>query len=139
MQQPHSHPHQEPMVRTRDLNDALMDAISEGDLQAVTQLLAQGADPNHAISADTYTGCSDYSAQPYSPLRLVVFRISDSFLDDAAVLKYRPIAAVLIQHGADATSAAALARSRYGEHVHGAPDSFSQVLQVVYDAIHTVP
>jgi hypothetical protein len=52
--------------------------------------------------------------QPFSPLRLVVFRISDCCLTPAQSASFRAIATLLISHNADAADAMDYFSSRYG-------------------------
>jgi hypothetical protein len=52
--------------------------------------------------------------QPISPLRLVVFRISDCCLTPAQPASFRAIATLLVSHNADADDAMVYFTSRYG-------------------------
>lgn len=53
--------------------------------------------------------------QPFTPLRLVVFRISDCCLTPAQTAAFRAIAELLVNHGADAVGAREYFIGRYGE------------------------
>lgn len=61
--------------------------------------------------------------QPFTPLRLVVFRISDCCLTLAQLDAFRVIAQLLVCHGADAVGAREYMISRYGEPASGAGET----------------
>ena len=118
-------------------HEALMDAVSSFDLEGVERCLAAGADPNFELSGGA-DGPAD-SAQPTTPLRMVVFRISDCDLDDGALRTFAKIAALLLRHGADPAPALKMAESRYGPYPAGAGDSaFREVWRILLDA-HASP
>lgn len=117
------------------LNEALRTAICKSNVQEAKALLAQGADPNYTLPREAYAGMSNYEAQPYSPLRLVVFVISDSFMTDQDRQAQKEIARLLIQNGADTRSALKLAEKRYGPIRPSVnPTSFERVLLEIQDA-----
>ena len=89
----------------------LTEAVSSLDLPRVDALLAAGADPN-AVRAPG----GEESFQPDSPLKMVMFRLSDCLLDDRARHTLAKIAAALLGHGADPAPAMALACARYGDY-----------------------
>jgi len=95
----------------KELNKLLRDAIGDYDVGRVTQLLKQGADPNYI---DTYY--KELHGQPYSPLRLVIFVISNVLYEDEALEELAKIATVLLDFGADAQSALQLSEERYGRY-----------------------
>jgi len=80
----------------------------------VRACLQQGADPNYTISIAG--AAPDAGEQPTTPLRLVMFRISDSDLTDDDLHRYAAIAQLLVQHGADPGPAMQIAESRYGPY-----------------------
>ena len=100
----------------KELNELLRDAIVNRKIDEVTRLLKFGADPNYRLPEESYKDMSDFEAQPYSPLRLVVFIISDSLIGDEELAKDAKIAALLLEYGADAKSALQLAEHRYGKY-----------------------
>lgn len=112
------------------IEEQLIAAVGDLELNKVIDLLAQGADVNHRIPPERYTyvdcdnntvHCDDYERQPYSALRLVVFRCSDSTLEYSAPHLENPeselkeIAKVLLAHGADVHDAYQLIVDRYGD------------------------
>lgn len=113
------------------LDEALMKAVEHFDVDKVHACLRAGANPNYARN---YQGV-DITHQPTTPLRMVVFRISDSLLDDEDLLEFGKIAKLLIQYGAEAEPAYQLARLRYGEfNPNAAPNPFIDVLRIIEQA-----
>lgn len=115
------------------LEEQLISAVSNLELKKVIDLLARGADVNYRTPPEKYVyvdsdhntvHCDNYESQPYSALRMVVFRISDSALEYTAPHLENPeaefgkIAKVLLAHGADADDAYRLIVIRHG---HGYP------------------
>ena len=118
-----------------EFNELLRDAIIDRNINEVTRLLKLGADPNYQLPEETYKETGEYKAQPYSPLRLVIFIISDSLIGDEELAKDARIAALLLEYGADAKSALQLAEDRYGKYdpkMEITP--FSKVIRIVKDA-----
>ncbi|WEK62128.1 MAG: hypothetical protein P0Y60_05075 [Candidatus Microbacterium colombiense] len=109
----------------------LLDAVARHDVAEVTRLLTSGADPNHRIDP----GETLPEWQPNTPLRMVVFRISDSLLDDEDLADFEAIAELLLLSGADPNPARALAELRYGPFDPSADtDPFRRVVSVVVTA-----
>lgn len=96
------------------LNDQLIEAVTYHNVAEVTRLLEAGADPNY----ETFTGMKESGRQhqPYTPLRLVMFCISDSLLEDADIAQHAEVAKLLLRYGADPEPAMALAEQRYGKY-----------------------
>ena len=108
-------------------NDALCDA----DIEKVKEYISAGIDPNvkrqlweHDQLLSRYLPIwkndgSIYEevskAQPITPLKLVVFRISDCFLDVDDLQRFKAVAEILVEAGADKIEAIAYAKRRYGE------------------------
>ncbi len=67
-------------LTVRELNDLLQNEICERNYIEVKRLLEGGADPNFQLSEEEYIDCDDYKHQPYSPLRLLVFIITDCMI-----------------------------------------------------------
>jgi hypothetical protein len=98
------------------IDQRLYDAVSVFDLKQVKKLLALGANPNYKIPRAEYADCmASYADQPYTALRLVVFRISDSMLETEDLAIFVDIAKLLLQNGANARSAMQLMEIRYGK------------------------
>jgi hypothetical protein len=112
------------------LNEALMKAVEEHDVVGVKNCLAGGADPNYAR-----TWGEDDTHQPTTPLRMVVFRISDNLLEDADLKLFAEIANLLLHYGADPKPAIQLAELRYGKYDPTAhQDPFTDVLRIIEQA-----
>ncbi|MBN1183812.1 MAG: hypothetical protein JXB49_16080 [Bacteroidales bacterium] len=118
------------LMQQYDLNEALMQAVSSYDINAVKYCLKQGADPNYTLFKDEDE--PDGLIQPTTPLRLVMFRISDCLLEDADILKFAEIAKVLIQAGANTKPAIQIAEERYGKFDPDYEDSaFMRVWRII--------
>ena len=90
----------------------LVDAVSRLDLAGVNALLAErGRDPNAARSLR----CEE-AYQPDTPLKMVVFRLSDDRMTDDGRAALGAIARALLARGADPAPAMALAEDRYGPY-----------------------
>ncbi len=94
------------------LNKVLMDAVASCDPKRVSQCLKDGADPNYHEAADDQRENPDW--QPSTPLRMVVFRLSDCLLKSDDLDSLRVIAKMLLKSGADPKPAMQLAELRYG-------------------------
>jgi hypothetical protein len=135
------------------LHEALADAVAEADVERVASLLAQRANPNFvrqrmarlpgsnkwqpAFSANGHPlrEIDIENAQPTTPLKLVAFRISDCMLVDADLERFRRVAELLLQHGADPAPALAHCESRYGRFDPAAADSaFQRVVATIQRA-----
>ena len=110
-------------------SNELVEAVSQCDLQGVDNALLAGADPNYQWTVDGEPGAGP--AQPTSPLALLMFRISDSLLNDADLRACAKIADVLLHHGANPDPALRLAESRYGPYDASATGAFAEVWHVV--------
>jgi hypothetical protein len=114
-----------------NLDEALMKAVEYLDVEEVHACLRSGANPNYVRDYKS----ADILHQPTTPLRMVVFRISDSLLEDKDLRQLGEIAKLLIQYGADVEPARQLARLRYGEfNPNAAPNPFIDVLRVIEQA-----
>ena len=118
------------MPSTNSLEEQLISAVSQLELGKVIDLLARGADVNYRTPPEKYVyvdcdnnqvPCDNYEVQPYSALRMVVFRCSDSALEYSAPHLQNPeaqlkeIAQVLLENGADALDAYRLIVERHGD------------------------
>ena len=126
-------------MKKQELNELLMNSVQYRNTTKAEQLLKSGANPNYCFPPEKYNGMADYQHQPYSPLRLVVFIISDCMLDDNELEKCYEIASLLIKFGADAVSALELAELRYGNKQNWVADNtpYSKVLHLVKNAADT--
>ena len=107
------------------------DAICNADIEKVKEYISAGIDPNvkrqlweydHLMNKYHPIWKNDGSiyeevarGQPTTPLKLVVFRISDSFLEVNDLQRFKAVAELLVDAGADKIEAIAYARSRYSE------------------------
>lgn len=115
------------------LNDQLLLAVTYHKVDEVKTCLEQGADPNY----DSHEGQApkQRKGQPYTPLRMVVFRISDVDLPDAGLRDFAAIAKLLLKHGAHPNPAMDLSDMRYGKYNPVMENNlFLDVLKVISDA-----
>jgi hypothetical protein len=136
--------------------DELLEAVSNADIDQVGTLLEKGVDPNGRCQLRTYDNISDryvevWNAdgtpyldtdehQPNSPLKMVVFRISDCMLEEDDLLGFKSIAKLLIAAGADRKVAMDYAKARYGSSFIADFERndcmFNQVLQEIHGDKH---
>jgi hypothetical protein len=93
-------------------NEDLINAIESNNVQAVRDCLEKGADPNYTRHWDE----SEAAGQPTTPLRLVMFCISDALLEDIHLKNFAEIATLLLSYGADPKPAMEIAEHRYGKY-----------------------
>ena len=120
-------------MKEQNINEDLMQAVSEHNAKAVKDCLETGADPNYCVHfADE--GPNTFN-QPKTPLQLVMFCISDSLLEERDLKEFADIATLLLHFGADPKPAMQIAESRYGKYD---PDMekgpFTDVWHIVADA-----
>lgn len=116
-------------MEARTNNENLMNAISEHDIASVKYHIEVGADPNYTRFRDDEE--PNGYIQPTTPLRLVMFCISDPFLEDNHVEQFAEIAQVLLRHGADSKPAMQIAEARYGKYNPNAKGNFMDVWHIV--------
>ena len=124
-------------MNKNEFNELLRKAICEYNVSDVKRLLEIGADPNYKLPEEEYKNFDAYEYQPYTPLRLVVFIISDCMIGDQELEQAAKIASLLIKYGAYVKPAIELAESRYGKYnpkIKHTP--FSSVLKVIYNAFN---
>src|SRR5687767_11749237 len=100
-------------MEKQNKNEALMDAIAYHNIKAVQNCLETGADPNYTRYRDDEE--PNGYIQPTTPLRLVMFCISDSLLEDSDLKQFAEIAKLLLRYGADPKPAMQIAEDRYGK------------------------
>jgi hypothetical protein len=111
-------------------NENLMEVVASHNIQAVQDCLQQGADPNYTRFKDEEE--PNGYIQPTTPLRLVMFCISDALLDDNSLKQFAEIAKLLLQYGADPKPAMEIAEWRYGKYDPNAEESlFMDVWRIV--------
>ncbi|KAI8995796.1 hypothetical protein BC832DRAFT_595936 [Gaertneriomyces semiglobifer] len=109
----------------------LREAVAETDVEAVERCLSRGYDPNmkqQLVEFDEINGRflpiwnADGSVyerneqdQPTTPLKLVVFRLSDCTLKPEDFRRYKVITQVLLDTGGDRAEAVRYAKYRFGE------------------------
>ena len=115
------------------LNDQLLHAVTYHKVPEVMHCLREGADPNY----DSYAGKpeAERENQPWSPLRMVMFCISDSLLDENGLQEFAEVTRILLQWGADPQPAMEIAESRYGKYNEPQDDStFMKIWKMIADA-----
>ena len=116
-----------------NLEDKLLHAVSSFDVEEVVSCLEKGVDPNCQFHFDIVVAGAKY--QPSTPLRMVVFRISDNSLIDDDLRKFAKIARLLINKGADPAPAMELAETRYGKYdPNREPSPFMDVWNIIAGA-----
>ena len=124
------------MLKTpANINELLMDAVSTFNVKQVKFYLKNGADPNYSIRlGEEY----EESFQPTTPLKMVMFRISDCMLNDEDLNKFRIIAKTLLNYGANPIPAMKIAESRYGKYnPEMESNAFSDVWHIVAKAFYS--
>jgi hypothetical protein len=111
------------------LNEELMRAVEAFDAKAVKTCLERGADPNYTLHPDEKE--SDGTMQPTTPLRMVMFRISDCDLPVDGFTQYKDIAQLLLRHGANPQPAMEIAEHRYGKYDPMESNPFMEVWHVI--------
>ena len=116
-----------------DINQALVKAITEHNIENVVRCLHNGADPNY-----TWTNSKDIdlsSIQPTTPLSLLIFVISDCLANEDDLIQYYKITEILLENDADPKPAIQLAIQRYGECTEPkTPSEFHRIYRLVFDA-----
>ena len=102
----------------------LIEAVCNHDVALVEKYLQEGEDPNYDEEPDA-------PVQPRSPLRMVVFRISDCLLEDRDLYDFLKITKLLLQYGAEATSAKMIIEFRYGQPNYENDSLFHQILKLI--------
>jgi hypothetical protein len=115
---------------TNSLEEQQISAVNQLELGKVIDLHTRGADVNHHtppekcvyVNCDNkQVPCENHEVQPYSALRMAVFRCSDSALEYSAPHLQNPaaqlqeITELLLENGADALDAYRLIESRHGD------------------------
>lgn len=104
-------------METKSISRQLFDAVGNLDLEKVKETLELGADPNYfeeSYKTVTYHPSVTWRNQPYTPLRMVIFRSSDCMLEDEDQETLAKIAKLLLDYGATPESALEYAKQRYG-------------------------
>ncbi len=91
-----------------------MEAVAACNLGEVKEYIALGADVNYTTFEDS-TEPNGY-IQPTTPLRMVIFRLSDSLLTDHDLSQLKSIAEFLLLHKANPKPAIQIAEFRYGTY-----------------------
>lgn len=110
-----------------------MKAITSHDVIAVQHCLASGEDPNQVFPV--IPDADSHLHQPTTPLRLVMFCISNSLLDDADIKQFAEITKLLIEYGADPKPAMEIAEARYGKYDPDAKGDFMEVWHMIAKAM----
>lgn len=117
-------------MEVTNLNEELMNAIVRHDVEAVKNCLENGAYPNYSRFRDDEE--PNGLIQPTTPLRMVMFCISDCMLEDDDLKYFTEIAKLLIHYGADPKPAMEIAEDRYGKYDPDAQNGlFMEVWRIV--------
>jgi hypothetical protein len=115
--------------------DKFMDAIVHHDVDLVDDYLKAGANPNYN-NEEPYRGGNvndvgyvGIEHQPTTPLKMVVFRISDCMLKEPDWEEFLQITKLLLAAGADPEPAILLSEHRYGEYDYD--DTFGEILRTI--------
>ncbi|QQD17089.1 ankyrin repeat domain-containing protein [Spongiibacter nanhainus] len=116
------------------MDQQLMQAINNNNLSLVKACLENGADPDYR-SEDDDEEYPTSDLQPDTPLKMVVFRISDSFLTEEDLTSFCAITELLLDYGADPGPALKMAEKRYGKYDPNLPDNpFMDIYHVIVKA-----
>ena len=117
-----------------NLNEELMEAVTYFKTDKVKECLERGADPNYCRFRDE--DGPNGLIQPTTPLRMVLFRISDCDLNDDNLKEYVKITKMLLDSGANSGPAIEISESRYGEYKPEEYDGhpFMEVIKLVNEA-----
>lgn len=116
-------------MQEQSIHDDLMEAVTYHNPEAVEECLKKGADPNYYREV-SFTKEQDH--QPTTPLRLVIFCISDCLLEDNDLKQHAEVAKILLRYGADPKPAMELAELRYGKYNPGFESSpFMDVWHII--------
>jgi hypothetical protein len=121
-------------VSAKQSGEELMAAVSAYDVPRVAAALRAGANANYRREDHVVDGI-----QPTSPLRLVLFRISDCFLTEEDLGAFAQIASMLLEAGADPHETLPMAEWRYGAYEPPGPNNsnesaFNKVYGIVANA-----
>jgi hypothetical protein len=118
----------------KNINEQLMDAVAYIDLKAVKRCLESGADPSYIQHGDENDPVG--TMQPTTPLRMVMFRISDNLLVEGDLKQFAEIAKLLLSYGADPKPAMEIAEHRYGKYqpTNFGENAFLDVWHIVANA-----
>lgn len=95
---------------SEQLSKNLMSAVGSFDVEKVKKCLLEGADPNFNRGDCNCEG----NYQPYDPLRMVVFRMTDCNLSKENLMEFKEIARILLENGSDPFNALIFAKMRFG-------------------------
>lgn len=120
-------------MTAKTLEAALLDGVFSHDVALVGRCLEGGADPDGGTVVGKESTQS--ALQPDSPLKAVIFCISDALLDERGLEDFRQITELLLANGADPGPARAMARQRYGDiDAENPADTFTAILALVAHA-----
>ena len=111
--------------------DKFMNAISHRDVDLVDDYLKAGADPNYNNEELYRGGNVGIEHQPTTPLKMVVFCISDCMLKEPDLEEFLQITNLLLAAGADPKPAILLSELRYGKCDRD--DTFGEILRTIHN------
>lgn len=114
-----------------DMNEALMNAISDCNANLVKHCLENGANPNYYADHEWYKDSPE--SQPNTPLKLVMFRASDNLLTEDNLQELKIVAKLLLKAGADPKPARVISEIRYGKYEKNKPENaFDEILLLIH-------
>lgn len=120
-------------MSSRTINDELLEAVAFHDAAHVLRCLEKGADPNYTTHTDEEE--PNGIIQPTTPLRMVMFCISDALLTENDIRQLGEIARLLLERGADPQPAMQIAEYRYGKYnPHAEKSAFIDTWTIVAEA-----
>lgn len=88
--------------------ERLEEAIGNFDVENVKKIIEEGVNINYAVPESHYAHpehAVEYDHQPYSPLRLIIFRLADCNLKQEDMYAFLQITKMLLNAGVDTNNA----------------------------------
>jgi hypothetical protein len=118
-----------------DINQELIKAITEHNVENVRSCLQNGADPNYTWTHNQESNLGLSTLQPTTPLRLLIFAISDCLLSEGDLTQHYEIAKILLENNAHPEPAMMLAIQRYGKYKEPEkPSMFDNIYRLISEA-----
>lgn len=120
-----------------DINQGLVEAITEHDVESVQRCIQHGANPNYTWTNSPGLTSDSSFLQPTTPLSLLIFLISNCLLSEDDLSDFHAIAEILLENNADPEPAIHLAKQRYGAYKESDnPSTFDSIYRLVSEAYY---